>query len=209
MHSVPGAAAVTLASLFPIMNPIGALPVFGALTAGEAKASRRAQGRRAALYCGALLIVFAFAGKPLLHALGIGLPALQIAGGAIVAHSAFGMVVGGPRLSSAEHADGQARDDVSFTPLAMPLLAGPGAIGVVIGLAGRTSGVGALAGIALGCAAMALVVAVVLEVGEPLIERLGPAGIGALSRIFGFLILAIAVELVSHGLVALFPGLRH
>lgn len=209
MTSLPAAAGITVASLFPIMNPIGALPAFGALTAGDDKPTRRRQGDRAALFCGALLVVFAFAGKPLLHLLGIGLPALQIAGGIIVGHAAYTMVVQGPQLSPAEHAHGVAKPDVSFTPLAMPLLAGPGSIGVIIGLAGRTHGIAPLAGIALGAVAMALLVFAVFRVGEPVLERLGPSGIGALSRIFGFLILAIAVELVAHGVVALLPGLQH
>lgn len=208
MTSLPGAAAVTVAALFPIMNPVGALPAFGALTAGDDPEFRHRQAIKAAAYAGGLLVVFALVGRPLLHGLGVGLPALQIAGGAIVGHSAFGMVTSGPRLTAAEHADGTQKTDVSFTPLAMPLLAGPGAIGVVIGLSGRGGGAAVLCGIALGCVAMALLVALVLRLGEPVLERLGPAGISALSRIFGFLILAIAVELIAHGATALFPGLR-
>jgi multiple antibiotic resistance protein len=207
--SIAAAAGVTVAALFPVMNPIGALPAFAALTAGESSGTRHAQALRGAAYAGGILIVFAVAGRPLLHAFGIGLPALQIAGGLIVGHSGYGMVVYGPRLSQAERDDGAEKEDVSFTPLAMPLLAGPGAIGVVIGVAARAKGLTPEIGIVLGCLAMALVIAIVLRVGEPVLARLGAAGIGALSRIFGFLILAIAVELVAHGVTQVLPGLLH
>jgi multiple antibiotic resistance protein len=209
LTSLPGAIGVTVGALFPIMNPIGALPAFVGLTEGDDPAHRRSQGRRASIYAGALLVVFAIVGRPILHGLGIGLPALQIAGGLIVGHSAYGMVVNSPQLTEHERAHGTAKADVSFTPLAMPLLAGPGAIGIVIGLAGRSDGTAPIAGIVIGCVLMALLVAVVFRVGEPLLERLGPTGIGAMSRIFGFLILAIAVELIAHGILAIAPGLRH
>jgi multiple antibiotic resistance protein len=209
LTSLPGAIGVTVGALFPIMNPIGALPAFAGLTEGDEPAHRRSQGRRAAIYSGALLVVFAIAGRPILHGLGIGLPALQVAGGLIVGHSAYGMVVNGPRLTDHEQAHGQAKDDISFTPLAMPLLAGPGAIGIVIGLAGRSDGTAPIAGIVVGCLLMALLIAVVFRLGAPLLEHLGETGIGAMSRIFGFLILAIAVELIAHGILALAPGLRH
>jgi multiple antibiotic resistance protein len=208
MTSVLGAAGVTVASLFPIMNPIGALPAFVGMTAGERPAARRRQAVRGALYAGAILVVFAVGGRALLHGLGIQLPALQIAGGLIVGHAAYGMVVDSPRLTEREHAAGTAKADISFTPLAMPLLVGPGAIGVVLGLAGRAKGVPPVLGIAIGCVAMALVVGLVLRIGEPLMERLGESTISAMTKIFGFLILAIAVELVAHGLLALAPGLR-
>jgi multiple antibiotic resistance protein len=209
MTSLPAAIGVTVASLFPIMNPVGALPAFAALTAGEGKVARHKQAIRAAIYAGAILIVFAIGGRAVLHAFGISLPALQIAGGLIVGHSAYGMVVNGPRLTEREQDESNKRTDVSFTPFAMPLLAGPGAIGVVIGLSARSNNAAATAGIVIGCVAMSVLIGIVLRLGEPIIERLGETGIGALTRIFGFLILAIAAELVIHGLAKALPGLAH
>jgi multiple antibiotic resistance protein len=144
-----------------------------------------------------------------LHAFGISLPALQIAGGLVVGHAAYGMVVNGPRLSDHERDASATMADVSLTPLAIPLLAGPGAIGVVIGLSARASGATATLGIVLGCVAMTLLVGIVLRLGEPIADRLGANGIGALTRIFGLLILAIAIELFVHGLARALPGLTH
>jgi multiple antibiotic resistance protein len=158
LTTLPAAVVVTVLSLFPIMNPLGNLPAFLALTSGEPEQRRRAQARRTALYCAVLLIVFALAGQPLLHALGISLPSLQIAGGLIVGHTAFTMVINGPRLTDDERAFSETKTDISFSPMALPLLAGPGALGVVIGLASRSQGVAPLLGIVLGSLVMSLVV---------------------------------------------------
>jgi multiple antibiotic resistance protein len=202
------AFSVTLLSLFPIMNPIGNLPAFFALTVDDSPARRRAQALRTAGWVILLLVTFTAAGKGLLHGLGISLPALQIAGGLVVARTAYGMVTNGPRLTQAEHGAAVAADDISFSPMAMPLLAGPGAIGTVIALSSRSNSVPAEFGIVLGSVVMGVVVALVLVAGDPLLNRLGVTGIAALTRIFGFLILAIAVELIAHGVLALAPGLQ-
>ncbi len=193
------AAGATFVALFPIVNPLGNLPVFLSLTEGDSRALRRRQAIMTAVYVVAILVTFLFVGRLLLNLFGITLGALEIAGGLIVAHTAWGMLTSQPGISEDEHAAGRAKDDVSFTPMAMPLLAGPGAIGVVVGLATRNDDWTAYPGQALGIVAMALLALAVLLLGEPLSRRLGPNGIGALTRVFGFLILAIAVELVSHG----------
>lgn len=207
LTSFGAAFGVTALSLFPIINPIGNLPAFFALTAGDDALTRRRQAVRTAFYVTLLLAVFTVAGKALLHALGISLPALQVAGGLVVGHSAYGMVTGGPKLSASEHRAGVAAADVSFSPMAMPLLSGPGAIGTVIALASRSHGAAPIGGIVLADVVMGVVVAAVLTLGGPLLSRMGETGVAALTRIFGFLILAIAVELLAHGILALAPGL--
>lgn len=207
LTSIAQAFAVTLLSLFPVMNPFGNLPAFVALTQGDSPADRHRQAYQTALYVALLLAVFTVAGKPLLHALGISIAALQIAGGLVVVHAAFGMVTGTERLTPDDKEQGRQSDDVSFTPMAIPLLAGPGSIGIVIALAARSSGAGPIVGILLGSVVMAALAGVVLRVGEPLLERLGPAGVAALTRVFSFLILAVGVELVVHGVLAVAPAL--
>jgi multiple antibiotic resistance protein len=203
----PAGFSVAVLSLFPIINPVGNLPAFFALTAGDSAARRRAQAVGTAVWVVALLVVFAVVGRYLLNALGISLPALQIAGGLVVAHAAYGMVTAGPRLSPAEQQAGAEAEDISFAPMAMPLLAGPGAIGTVIALSSRSRGAAPIGGILAGVVVMGLVVGLVLSLGGPLLTRLGHTGIAALTRIFGFLILAIAVELITHGILAVAPGL--
>ena len=89
-----------------------------------------------------------------------------------------------------------------FSPMALPLVAGPGAIGVVIALSARHPSLLDRVGIVAAVAVVALVVGLLLRLGTPLVERLGPTGIGALTRVMGFLILAIGVELLVHGVQA-------
>src|SRR3954447_5794860 len=210
MLTAPAAALpVTLLSLFPIVNPIGNLPVFAALTTGEAKNVRQRQALRTSFYVAVVLVVSALAGRPILHALGISLGALEVAGGVIVAHLGLKMVAGDARRLAPDAGGAHAGGDIAFTPMTIPLLSGPGAIGAVIALTTRAKGVAAVAGIAVGILALALVVSLVLNYGDRLLVRLGHAGTDALTRLFGFLTLAIAVELISHGVLALAPALQH
>lgn len=215
----------TLAALVPITNPIGAVAAFAGL-AGEMSARRvRAQAWRTAIYVAAILVVFAVIGTPLLAGLGITIPALQIAGGLVVLHSGFGMLTATPastthrppardaskaRPSGAVREGEDTRDadaiDVSFSPMALPLVAGPGAIGVVIGLAAKHPGVENLIAIAAAALTIAAVIGILLRYGTPLIDRIGSTGVAALTRIMGFLIMAIGVELALTGVLGVIPG---
>jgi multiple antibiotic resistance protein len=159
-------------------------------------------GRNVVLILGAFL----FVGRFLLHFFGISLPVLRIAGGLIVSQTAWRMVTGRAELNEAEHSEAVEKEDVSLVPLAMPVLAGPGAIGVVIALAAHDSHWSAYAGHLLGVIAIGLVTALVLRMGDPMAKRLGHNGAGVLNRISGLLILAIAVQLVTNGVLQIAVG---
>lgn len=154
------------------------------------------------VYVFAILAVFAVLGSVVLEAFGITIPALQIAGGLVVAHSGFGMISPSERLSPAEKSQSTTKQDVSFSPMALPLIAGPGAIGVVIALGARHPGIADRLGVAVAALAIGALIAVTLRFGTPIVDRLGPTGVGALTRVMGFLILTIGVELVIHGIQA-------
>lgn len=191
-----------LAALLPITNPLGAVAVFAGLT-GSMPADRvRSQAVRTAIFVFAILAVFGLAGTVLLGALGISLTALQIAGGLVVAHSGFGMIAPREPMTTAERQHAGTKSDIAFSPMALPLIAGPGAIGVVIGLAARHDGVPSTLAIVAAVAVVALTIGIALRFGTPLVDRLGPSGIGALTRVMGFLILAIGVEMLIHGVLA-------
>lgn len=192
----------SLAALVPITNPVGAIAAYAGLSSSLTPEQMRAQAWRTGIYVFAILAVFAAIGSLVLDALGISLPALQIAGGLVVMHSGFGMLTPKQQLSTAEQDHAGTKPDISFSPMALPLVAGPGAIGVVIALSARHSTVADRGAIVIATAAIAAVIAVLLRYGTPLVDRLGPTGIGALTRIIGFLILAIGVELVTHGVLA-------
>ena len=124
---------------------------------------------------------------------------LRIAGGLIVAHTAWEMVTVRKRLTTEEHQEAIDKDNISFTPMAVPMISGPGAIGVVIGFATQVRTWIDYLGCLLGIGLFSVLLYLCLVLGEPLIEKFGATGMGALNRILGFLILAIAVQLIADG----------
>jgi multiple antibiotic resistance protein len=194
----------TLVALFPIANPVGAVPVFYSLTGTDSRAERRQQAQRTALNVVLILTLFLIAGRAVLEFFGISLNVLRIAGGLLVAHAAWEMVTSHHRLTDSEHQAGMEKEDVSFTPMAIPLIAGPGSIGVVIGLATRMTRWTDYLGCLIGIALFGGLLYVCLALGESLLSLLGRNGFGALNRVFGFFILAIAVQLMANGVISLF-----
>jgi multiple antibiotic resistance protein len=196
---LPSAATATFLALFPIVNPLGGIPLFFTLTADFTPEERQSTALKTALYVVAILVIFMLFGRFVLNFFGISLPVLKIAGGLIVANTAWGMVTGSSRITMEENTDAMVKDDISLTPMAMPMLSGPGSIGVVMGLAADADRFLSYLGMMIGIAALGLTVYLCLRLGGPLVKRLGPNAVGAMNRIFGFLILAIAVQLVWNG----------
>jgi multiple antibiotic resistance protein len=201
LRDLPSAAVATFLALFPIVNPFGAVPIFFSLTSDLPRAERTRTAMRTAAYVITILIVFLFFGRFVLILFGISLPVLKIAGGLIVANTAWGMVTGSSRMTPAERNEASTKEDISLTPMAMPMLSGPGSIGVVMGLAADATSPVSYLGMVIGIAALGVAVYLFLRLGGPLVKRLGPGAAGAINRIFGFLLLAIAVQLVCDGIV--------
>ena len=203
---MPSAATATFLALFPIVNPLGAIPLFFSLTSDFSPEERYRTALRTAGYVVAFLVIFMLVGRFVLNFFGISLSVLKIAGGLIVANTAWGMVTGSSRMTIAESSEALTKEDISLTPMAMPMLSGPGSIGVVMGLAAHIGGgstyesLTGYLGMVIGIAALAVTVYLFLRLGGPLVDRLGPTAVGAINRIFGFLILAIAVQLVWDGM---------
>ena len=205
LEDLPTAATASFLALFPIVNPLGGIPMFFTLTSDYTKEERNRTALMTAFYVVAILVTFMLVGRFVLSFFGISLPVLKIAGGLIVANTAWGMVTASSRMTTEERSEALTKEDISLTPMAMPMLSGPGSIGVVMGLAAHTNGFLAYVGLVIGIVALGLTVYLFLWLGGPLVKRLGPSGMGAITRIFGFLILAIAVQLVWDG-VADFKG---
>jgi MarC family membrane protein len=199
LQDLPTAATETFLALLPIVNPLGGIPVFFTLTSDFAPEERRSTALKTALYVIAILVVFMFFGRFVLNFFGISLPVLKIAGGLIVANTAWAMVTGSNRMTVEEHSEALTKPDISLTPMAMPMLSGPGSIGVVMGLAAEADSLLSYLGMVIGIIALGLTVYLCLRLGGPFVKRLGPGTIGAINRVFGFLILAIAVQLVWDG----------
>ncbi len=199
LRTLPAAATATFLALFPIVNPFGGIPLFFSLTSGFTPLERNRTALRTAFYVFAILVTFMFFGRFVLNFFGISLSVLKIAGGLIVANTAWGMVTGGDRLTAAESDEATTKEDISLTPMAMPMLSGPGSIGVVMGLAAHVDSPTAYLGMVIGIVGLAISVYLFLRLGGPLVAQLGPSAVGAIGRIFGFLILAIAVQLIWDG----------
>jgi multiple antibiotic resistance protein len=199
LRTLPRSAAATFLALFPIVDPFGGVPIFFTMTANWTERDRSHTAFKTGLWVFIILVTFLFFGRFVLYFFGISLPVLKIAGGLIVANTAWGMVTSTARISAAESHEAESKEDISLTPLAMPLMSGPGAIGVVMGLAAHVDNAAGYFGMVLGVAGIAVSVALFFWLGGPLVRRLGPGAVGAINKIFGFLILAIAVQLVWDG----------
>jgi multiple antibiotic resistance protein len=205
LRTLPRSALATFLALFPIVDPFGGVPIFFTMTSSWQARDRQRTAMKTGLWVFVILVTFLFFGRFVLHFFGISLPVLKIAGGLIVANTAWAMVTSTARITPAESNEAADKEDISLTPLAMPLMSGPGAIGVVMALAAHVDNSAAYLGMIIGIAAVAVSVSLFFWLGGPLVRRLGPGAVGAINKIFGFLILAIAVQLVWDG-VADFKG---
>ena len=200
-----------LVALLVVVDPIGLAPIFLALTEGMTNAARRRVAVRAGLIALCVLAGFALAGRWLLAQLGITLPAFRIAGGLLLFAIAFEMVYGrrsdrqSRTAEQAAHAD-HAKHIAAF-PLAIPLLAGPGAITATLLLAGQTGGSPTL------LAALLVVIAIVIGIAlivfclaVPIARVIGTTGNLVLSRLLGIILAALAVQFVIDGLRAALAG---
>jgi multiple antibiotic resistance protein len=200
LRTLPHSAAATFLALFPIVDPFGGIPIFFTMTSSWDAKDRQRTALKTGVWVFVILVTFLFFGRFVLFFFGISLPVLKIAGGLIVANTAWGMVTSHSRITPAETDEAQVKEDISLTPLAMPLMSGPGAIGVVMALAAHVDSSASYLGMIIGIAAVALSVTLFFWMGGPLVKRLGPSAVGAINKIFGFLILAIAVQLVWNGI---------
>jgi multiple antibiotic resistance protein len=203
-------AISALLTLFVVVDPVGLTPTFLAITHGLPRAARRSVALRASLIAGAILIGTALIGDWLFRMLGISLAAFRIAGGLLLFSIAFEMLFG-VRMrregQAAERALEEHVRNVAAFPLAIPLLAGPGAITATVLLAGRADGNLILLGVLLAVVVLVAVACFVAFIFAGQIGRLlGMTGNIVLSRLLGVLLAALAVQFVVDGIRALLAG---
>lgn len=194
-------ALITFTSVLFIVDPIAVIPTYLVITRNETPAQRRATATRATIAAAVLMIVFGIAGRLIFRLFGITLPAFRIAGGLILWYVAMDMLRGqrSTQESSTEIAEGAEKDDVALTPLAMPMLAGPGAISTVMVLSAQARTMPRKAIVYASIVVTALASWIVLRLAERLIERIGQTGIRVMTRIMGLLLAALAVQFVIGG----------
>ncbi|HTC03877.1 MAG TPA: MarC family protein [Xanthobacteraceae bacterium] len=203
-------AISALLTLLVVVDPVGLVPTFLAVTEDLPRAARRSVAIRASIIAGAILIGTALIGDWLLHTLSISLPAFRIAGGLLLFSIASEMVFG-VRLRresrEAEEAVEEHVRNIAAFPLAIPLLAGPGAITATVLLAGRAGGNPMLIAVLI---AVVVLVAASCFVAFLFAERIGRAigltGNIVLSRLLGVLLAALAVQYVVDGVRAILNG---
>ena len=196
------------------MNPFSTLPLFMALTARAAKTSRNKIARAACLYAFALLVTFLFLGTAIIDFFGISVAGIRIAGGGIIAVIGFRMLFpDGPSVAGTAQ-ESKRETEIAFTPLAMPSLAGPGSLSVVVTAASQIRSNNpdeyqlVYAGVVLGMIITSLAAYAALRSAGPIERVLGRSGIDAMTRIFGFLLVAIGIQFLLTGISDFF-GLAH
>jgi multiple antibiotic resistance protein len=198
-------AAAVFITFLVIIDPIGMVPLFAVLTQRRSKELRRRTAIRSISVAAITLLVIAVIGQIVLRFLGIGLPAFRMAGGLLLLLLSIDMVFarqsGIRSTTDAETEEAEDSTDVAVFPLAIPLIAGPGAMTSIILLMGQTKGdfilqtiVIALMLFVLGLCLLALLFAV------RVMERLGVTGINVIGRVFGVVLAALAVQYILDGL---------
>jgi multiple antibiotic resistance protein len=194
-------ALVTFTSVLFIVDPIAVVPTYLVITQGQTLAQRRVTARRACIAALVLLVTFAAVGRAIFDLFGITLPAFRIAGGLILWLVAMDMLHGNrsTQEGTAEITEATVKDDVAITPLAMPMLAGPGAISTVMVLSGQARTMPQNV-VVYGSILLALLIAwLTLRTAERLVLRMGQTGIRVMTRLMGLLLAAIAVQFVITG----------
>lgn len=191
----------TFLTLFVVMDPVGLGPLFLGLAGDRTAAQRLAAARKAVLVASGIMFVFTVGGSALLRYLNISLDAFRIAGGVLLFRIAVDMVFAQhERETEEEEREARSRRDISVFPLAIPLIAGPGALASVMILAGEarayTGGLALLLGI---CGVVLILVYFGLALSARTARLLGQTGVNVVTRVFGVLLSALAVQYVADG----------
>lgn len=201
-------AASAFLSFLVIVDPVGLAPLFLGITADQSEREQHRIARNAVLLAGLLIILFGMGGRPLLGYLGVSIDALRIAGGVLLFKLAFDMILAHrERTTEAERDEAEESEDVTVFPLAIPLLAGPGAFATVLVFVARADGRAEYLGLLLASVVVVLFVAwVALRLASNVTDVLGRTGINVITRVFGIILAALAVQLVADGVLALWRG---
>jgi multiple antibiotic resistance protein len=192
----------TVIALLPIINPFASTPVFLAITEGDTEVQRERQARRGCLYMVAILVLSLIGGTFIMNFFGISIPGLRIAGGLLVSGIGLSMLSArSPAQEERERDAARAKRDISFTPLAMPMLSGPGSIAVTIGFTSLAETPLDYAAIILGIIVVAFISYLVLRISSRIVLVIGINGMSALTKIMGFLLLCIGIQFVVNGLL--------
>jgi len=194
-------ALLTLTSILFIVNPIAVIPTYLVITQKDSAERRARTARRACISAAAILIAFAVAGRQIFSVFGITIDAFRVAGGLILWVVAMDMLHGERRTQEGQQeiTEGASKEDVALAPLAMPMLAGPGAISTIMVLSSQATGMAEKIAVYVAILVTMAIAWVVLRVGDKVVLRMGETGIRVMTRIMGLLLAAIAMQFVISG----------
>ena len=192
-------------ALFSVLNPIGTVPIFVGLTQHDTKKERSRISLWTAINVFIILIVSFFIGQYVLIFFGISIDALRIAGGIIIVSSGFSLLSGKFNkkrgISKKAETDAQKRNDIALTPLAIPMLAGPGSISLLIAFYQEHNSTQEIILSTLAILAIAVTIFLILRSAHYLAKILGASGIVAISRIVGFIVIAIGIQYIVSAII--------
>lgn len=195
------------AALFSVINPIGTVPIFVGLTMDDDEKERSRISLWTAINVFLILIISFFFGEYVLTFFGISIEALRIAGGIIIATSGFSLLTGNFKkkrgVNKKVENDAQRRNDIALTPLAIPMLAGPGSISLLIAFYHEHNNLADILVSVFAILAVAVAIFIVLRSAHYLAKILGASGIVAISRIVGFIVIAIGVQYIISSIITI------
>lgn len=194
-------------ALFSVMNPLGTVPIFVSLTDGDSQKEINKTAMLTSINVFVILVISFFLGNYVLAFFGISLSALKIAGGLVIASSGFALLKGefsknrGMKKRHKEAA--HERERISLTPLAIPMMAGPGSISLLIGLNEEFNSPYQIIITLLAVLIVCLICYLMMRASQHIIKVLGPNGINSISRIIGFIVIALGIEYLWSGIKSL------
>ncbi len=188
------------AALFSVVNPLGTMPVFIGVTETNTRSERNKTALKASIYMFLILSIAYFAGKFIIQFFGISIESLRIAGGLIITSSGFALLTGNfskhKGMDQSVHEEVKLKEDSSLTPLAIPMLAGPGSISLLISLNENYSNWLQTLIVFITIPAVGLVTYLILRSSHFIFSKLGASGLNSISRIIGFIVIAIGIEYI-------------
>jgi MarC family membrane protein len=195
------------AALFSVLNPIGTVPIFVGLTHSDTEKERSRISLWTAINVFIILVVSFFVGQYVLSFFGISIEALRIAGGIIIVGSGFSLLTGKftkkRGINKKTESEAQLRNDIALTPLAIPMLAGPGSISLLIAFYEEHHAANEIIISCCAIFAIAVVIFIILRSAHYLAKLLGASGIVAISRIIGFIVIAIGIQYIVSAIVSI------
>ncbi len=190
-------------SLFVIVDPIGSVPAFLAMTEGDSPQDRVRMAKLASLVTFFVLLTFSLVGKWILSAFGITLPAFEIAGGIVLLKVALDMLQARQtaiKETPEEQAEGATKEDIAITPLAVPILAGPGAITAVVLLSGQATSFSYQSVVVCNVLLVSLITFLTLRIAALRSSIFSAITLKIIARVMGLLLAAIAIQFILNGI---------